>query len=72
MKAESCYLVLLFFTSLVGLGELVAELDTELAFEFSLSPFLSVCAELEVLEHFARISLRLLAAVLASAQVGVS
>ena len=71
-RIQSCYLVLLFFTALVGLGELVAELVTELAFELALSPFLSICSDPLVLEHFARISLKLLVAVLASAQVGVS
>lgn len=63
---------MLFLTPLVGLGELVAELETELALELSLSHCLSICPDEEVLEHFAIISLRLLAAVLGSAHVGVS
>ena len=68
----SCYLVLVFLGSLVGLGEFVVELETELAFDLTLSPFLSVSGEPELFEHFDRISLRLLAAVFCSAQVGVS
>ena len=48
-----------------------AELVTDDTFEVvSLLPFLSCCTDEEV--HFARISRRLLAAVLFSAQVGVS
>jgi hypothetical protein len=66
-----CHRVLLFLTSLVGLGELLAELADETDADLTRSPFLSVLS-LEVELHFASISLRLLAAVFAWAQLGVS
>jgi hypothetical protein len=64
----------LLFSFLAGLGELVVELGFELklALQMTLSPFLSASGVTGAVEHFARISRRLLAAVLRSAQVGVS
>jgi hypothetical protein len=68
---QLCHRVLLFFTSLVGLGELLVELVGDADVDLTRSPFLSVLS-LDVELHLASISLRLPAAVFAWAQLGVS